>query len=87
MQRFLITYDLRGTGGEDAYEELIAALEDLGAVRVQKSVWYLKDKKEQHTWTSLRDRLWQHMDTDSRLLVVLFTEFSGKNSITKVSES
>lgn len=86
MQRFLITYDLHA-GTEEEYEELIKALKREGAVRVQESVWYLKDEDGVRDRTELRDLFWEYMREGDKLLVVRFDEFSGRNSIARISES
>jgi len=86
MQRFLITYDLHG-GTEEEYEDLIKALKRRGAVRVQKSVWFLKDADGKENCEGLRDFFWGYMKEGDRLLVVRFDDWSGRNSITKISKS
>jgi CRISPR/Cas system-associated endoribonuclease Cas2 len=78
MKHFLITYDLRGS--EEEYADLIAALRDAGAVRLQKSVWYLDDDRS--TDQQLSDRFGQYMDTArDRLLVVRWVEWAGFNNM------
>jgi CRISPR/Cas system-associated endoribonuclease Cas2 len=86
MQRFLITYDLLA-GSEEEYEDLINALKRQGAVRVQQSVWFLKDAGDKENCEDLRDFFGGYMKEGDRLLVVRFSTFAGRKSITKISKS
>lgn len=85
MRRFLISYDLlRGT--EEEYKDLITALKDAGAVRAQKSVWYLADEDDEQTCTALRDRFREHMGPSDRLLVVRFDDWSGLRNFARIAK-
>ncbi len=80
MQEFLITYDLHWP--EEHYE-IIDALKEHGAIRVQKSVWFLKDRDEDKTCKSLRAIFTQYIRAGDRLLVVLMDDWSSRNSLSK----
>jgi CRISPR/Cas system-associated endoribonuclease Cas2 len=80
FELFLVAYDLRS--GED-YEELISALRKMGGERIQESVWYLAGR---FTCTKLKNILKTNMQSDDRLMVVRFDDWSGWNNLTKIAQ-
>lgn len=63
---YLITYDLDAPGQD--YTDVIAALQNLGAERIQMSVWLLRDS--QYSPVQIVDHLALFVDGNDRLLVV-----------------
>lgn len=70
---YLITYDLRAPGQD--YQQLIARLESLGAVRNLASTWtvYRRNTSASDLYTDL----WRFMDSNDLLLVVRFDDWRG----------
>ena len=81
MSLFFVAYDLDKPGQD--YEDLWTELEDLGAKRVQESVWALRyDGKT----VALRDLLQQHIDKNDRLLVVRSAHWAGCGSMSDINK-
>jgi hypothetical protein len=67
MATYIIGYDLHPSKGE-TYEELIAAIKELGAWwHHLDSTWVVVCDKSA---ADIRDTLWAHMKSDDQLLVV-----------------
>ena len=79
----LISYDLRKAGRD--YQPLYAALKELGATRVQSSVWVVRSEEPP---TALYDKLIGTLDQSmDRLLVIpvnpdaSYRSFNGANKL------
>jgi hypothetical protein len=79
MAKYLVTYDLVGTDEtSDDYERLIEKIKTYGDPgRIQKSVWLIKSDKSA---AEIRAELWEYMDSNDRLAVILIT---GTSSVTR----
>ncbi|HEV7290926.1 MAG TPA: hypothetical protein VGN79_01300 [Devosia sp.] len=69
---YVVSYDLR-VWGQD-YPNLIAQLEQFGALRVQQSLWWVTSY---HSAASLRDQLMTYMDGNDSLMVGLLSDVAG----------
>ncbi|MGC1619308.1 MAG: hypothetical protein WA765_12540 [Candidatus Acidiferrum sp.] len=80
---FIISYDLRKPDFD--YQPLYDELDDLGAKRIQKSVWAVHSSD---STSDVFDALWPYMHNDrDRLFVAVLDRDSGykaKNSLTRL---
>lgn len=84
MSIYLITYDLR-TPGKD-YNDLWDALKRLGAKRALESVWLVKREWGGSSGNPIDPLLSGHLDSNDRMIVTLFDEWSMRNTLVKVSD-
>jgi CRISPR/Cas system-associated endoribonuclease Cas2 len=76
MSNFLLTYDLRR---DEEYEDLLDELREVGAVELQRSVWYLRSDD---TCDQLSDHFGKFIDTTrDRLLVARVGDWAGFNNM------
>jgi CRISPR-associated endonuclease Cas2 len=79
MYRLLISYDLQWpNASEDDYGELYKALAEIGARRIQESVWAVRSEK---TPNELFKRLHRHLHAGDRLLVARISSFRSVEAI------
>lgn len=83
MSVYIISYDLRKPDFD--YEDLYTQLDNLGAKRIQKSVWGVDTVA---TAAEVFNSLWNKMHSEKdRLFVIPFDktdEFKSQNAITKL---
>lgn len=70
MPNYLISYDLNKEQDGQDYGPLIAELKRAGAVRTQKSVWFLMSAQSQQ---AILDALKTYVDKNDYLMVVTMT--------------
>jgi len=79
MALCLIAYDLRKP--EFDYTGLYSKLEELGAKRVQESVWMLQSTE---TAKDLRNQLKDYFHKKDRLLVAVVASWSSRKAMTDI---
>lgn len=83
MPVFFVSYDL-SKGNEDECPDLWDKLKELGAIRVQKSLWALKSDK---TAEQLRENLKAYFpDKEDRLMVIKEEDWAGRHSMNDVNK-
>jgi len=82
MALYLVTYDLRNPDFD--YSGLTAKLQELGAKRVQDSVWMLRNKGT--TTAALRDELTPHVHSKKdRLLVAKVKDWASRKAMADIN--
>jgi hypothetical protein len=81
MPRYLIAYDLMKPG--QVYDDLIPALQRLGAKQVLLSMWVIESSLSP---SEVRDYLKPYLDTNDRLAVSLLTTWATYRTMIERTE-